>query len=99
MAALGNQAEIDFRTLRELLEADDSVLSKAVSHLDKLGYVTVTKGYAGNRPRTWVKVSAQGQRAFQQHLLALRAISEGFFAEPHGARSAADGPEAPESGV
>ena len=78
MAALGTHNAIDFRTLRELLEADDSVLSKAVSHLDKLGYVTVTKGYVGKRPRTWVQLSAQGSRAYQQHLAALRAISAGF---------------------
>ncbi|PPL15646.1 transcriptional regulator [Microterricola pindariensis] len=79
MAALGRTAQIDFRTLRELLEADDSVLSKAVSHLEKLGYVTVTKGYVGTRPRTWVQASAQGHRAYQQHLRALRAITEGLL--------------------
>ena len=75
MAALGRRTEIDFRALRDLLEADDSVLSKAVSHLERTGYVKVTKGYVGNRPRTWVESTPTGAHAFQQHLVALRAIA------------------------
>ncbi|MEO7122650.1 MAG: transcriptional regulator [Lacisediminihabitans sp.] len=77
MAALGTNAVIDFRTLRDLLEADDSVLSKAVSHLEKIGYVKVTKGYVGNRPKTWIGSTAKGTRAYEAHLRALRAITEG----------------------
>lgn len=81
MAALGRHTEIDFRTLREVLEAEDSVLSKAISYLEKAGYVKVTKGYVGSRPRTWVEVTTKGHRAYQQHLLALRAITEGILDE------------------
>lgn len=76
MAALGRSTEMDFKALRELLEADDSVLSKSIAHLEKAGYVRVTKGYAGSRPKTWVQASANGYRAFQAHLAALRAITE-----------------------
>ena len=75
MAALGRRTEIDFRTLRDLLEADDSVMSKAVSHLERAGYVKVTKGYVGNRPRTWIESTPTGAHAFRRHLLALRAIA------------------------
>lgn len=75
MAALGGHTEIDFPTMRDLLEADGSVLSKAVSHLEQAGYVKVTKGYAGTRPRTWIESTPIGAQAFQQHLLALRAIA------------------------
>lgn len=81
MAALGRHTEIDFGTLRDLLEANDSVLSKAVAHLEKAGYVKVTKGFVGNRPRTWVEATAKGDRAYQQHLLALRAITTGILDE------------------
>lgn len=77
MAALGRGTEIDFGTLKELLEADDSVLSKAITHLEKLGYLKVTKGYVGNRPRTWAASTAAGHRAFQAHLDALREITRG----------------------
>lgn len=81
MAALGRHAVIDFRTLRDLLEADDSVLSKGVSHLEKVGYVKVTKGYVGTRPKTWIAATAKGIRAYEAHLGALRAISENALGE------------------
>jgi DNA-binding MarR family transcriptional regulator len=76
MAALGNRIEIDFATLKSLLEVEDSALSKATAHLTNLGYVKVTKGTVGSRPRTWVQSTSAGHREFQQHLLALRAITE-----------------------
>ena len=49
MAALGRRTEIDFGTLRDILEADDSVLSKSISYLENVGYVKVKKGYSGSR--------------------------------------------------
>jgi DNA-binding MarR family transcriptional regulator len=77
MAALGGRAEVDFRTLRDLLETDDSALSKAISHLENAGYVKVTKGYAGSRPRTWVAATVRGSAAFERHVEALQAIAAG----------------------
>ncbi len=77
MAALGRRTEIDFSTLRDLLESNDSVLSKSLTHLEEAGYIKVTKGYAGNRPRTWIASTVKGNRAYQAHLLALHAIIDG----------------------
>ncbi|ANJ27756.1 transcriptional regulator [Agromyces aureus] len=77
VAALGRDTEMDFAALRDLLEVSDSVLSKAISHLDGLGYVRVTKGYAGNRPRTWVATTRAGASAFDRHVRALRVIAGG----------------------
>ncbi|MGV8851308.1 MAG: transcriptional regulator [Rhodoglobus sp.] len=75
MAALGPRKEIDFATLKALLEVEDSVLSKAISYLADAGYAKVIKETVANRPRTWVTSTATGYRAYQQHLLALRAIT------------------------
>lgn len=75
MAALAGDLELDFAALRELIEADDSVLSKGISHLEKLGYVKVTKGYVGKRPRTWVRSTSAGRRALHRHVQALRSIT------------------------
>lgn len=75
IAALSGDVELDFATLRDLIEADDSVLSKGISHLERLGYVKVTKGYAGARPRTWVCSTSKGRRARERHVRALRAIT------------------------
>lgn len=75
MAALGGDVELDFGSLRDAIEADDSALSKGISHLEKLGYVKVTKGYVGARPRTWVRSTVKGRRALERHVAALRAIT------------------------
>lgn len=75
IAALGRRTDIDFGTLRDVLEADDSSLSKSISHLQNAGYVKTTKGRAGNRPRTWIEATAKGDRAFARNLSALRAIT------------------------
>lgn len=78
MAALKEGTELDFATLRDLLESGDSVLSKAIASLERLGYVTTVKGYAGRRPRTWAASTGKGRKAFARHLDALRAIAEGY---------------------
>lgn len=76
MASLGEGIELDFATLAEILQANDSALSKAISHLQDAGYVTGRKGYVGTRPRTWVRSTTAGLSAFSGHLRALREIVE-----------------------
>lgn len=74
LAALSDDIELDFASLRDLIEADDSAVSKGVAHLEKLKYVKVTKGYVGTRPRTWVAATVKGRRALERHMAALRSI-------------------------
>jgi DNA-binding MarR family transcriptional regulator len=78
MAALRAEVEIDFGTLRDLLETDDSALSKAISTLGTAGYLAVRKGYVGNRPRTWLTATGAGIAALRIHVAALRAIADGL---------------------
>ncbi|MDT0156278.1 transcriptional regulator [Microbacterium sp. ARD32] len=75
LAALPEGIELDFAALRDLLETDDSAVSKGIVHLQDQGYVDITKGYAGTRPRTWVSSTAKGRRALARHMAALRAIA------------------------
>ncbi|MFJ4044315.1 transcriptional regulator [Microbacterium sp. NPDC089987] len=74
LAALPEGIELDFAALRDLLEADDSAVSKGITHLQDRGYLDITKGYAGVRPRTWVASTRNGRRALARHMAALRAI-------------------------
>lgn len=76
-AALGPLDKAEFSFVRDAVEVSDSVLSKQVSALEAVGYVTVTKGHVGKRPRTWLALSAAGRHALEQHVAALRAIAEG----------------------
>ncbi|KXO89683.1 ArsR family transcriptional regulator [Tsukamurella pulmonis] len=77
VAALSKVEYAEFAAVRDAVELSDSVLSKQASQLETAGYVKITKGYVGKRPRTWLSLTAQGRRAFAAHLDALRAIAEG----------------------
>ena len=75
MAALSNGSEVDFATLRELIETDDSALSKSISRLEAAHYVAVRKGYVANKPRTWLRATPTGIKALRTHSAALQAIA------------------------
>lgn len=76
MAALLDGDELDFATLSRILQVGDSVLSKSISHLHVAGYVATRRGEIGSRPRTWVRATRRGERAFAAHLRALQEIVE-----------------------
>jgi DNA-binding MarR family transcriptional regulator len=75
MAALAATGEAEFKALRETLEVSESLLSQHVRVLEDAGYVYVRKGFVGKRPRTWLSLTGEGQRAFAAHWEALRAIT------------------------
>ncbi|WP_300264826.1 transcriptional regulator [Microbacterium sp.] len=76
MAALLDGDELDFSTLAEVLQVGDSALSKSISHLHAIGYVSTRRGEVGSRPRTWVRSTRRGECAFAAHLHALQEIVE-----------------------
>ncbi|MEV4113816.1 transcriptional regulator [Nonomuraea sp. NPDC049695] len=76
MAALAASEKAEFAVLRDVVEVSDSVLSKQAATLEQAGYVRITKGHVGKRPRTWLSLTAEGRRAFAAHVEALRAITE-----------------------
>lgn len=75
MAALATADSIDFRTLRDLLQVSDSLLSKHLTTLEGAGYVTVRKGHEGRRPRTWLRLTSAGQEAYRRYLEVLTSIT------------------------
>lgn len=75
-AALSRIEKADFRSLRSAIELTDSALSKQLTVLEDAGYVTVSKGRAGRRPRTWVSITPEGARALGRHLEAMRKIAD-----------------------
>src|SRR5699024_5711580 len=68
MSALRAADEVHFALLRDTLEVSDSLLSKHVAALEDAGYVEVTKGYAGKRPRTWYTLTDRGQHAYDEYV-------------------------------
>ncbi len=77
VAALAKVENAEFAAVRDAVELSDSVLSKQAAQLEAAGYVAIKKGYVGKRPRTWLSLTAEGRKAFEAHLAALRAIAEG----------------------
>jgi DNA-binding MarR family transcriptional regulator len=74
VSALSGVDRAEFGEVRDAVEVSDSVLSKQVAALEAAGYVEVTKGRVGRRPRTWLALTDEGRAALRAHLAALRAL-------------------------
>ena len=64
----------DFSYLREALGLTPGNLSRHLTVLEAAGLVQVQKGYAGRRPRTWVRITGQGRAALAAELAALTEL-------------------------
>ncbi|MFE4978018.1 winged helix-turn-helix domain-containing protein [Kitasatospora sp. NPDC056651] len=73
--AIAREAEsVEFGFLKEQLGLTDGNLSRHLKVLEASGLVTVAKGYAGRRPRTWVSLTPRGADALDRELRALREL-------------------------
>jgi DNA-binding MarR family transcriptional regulator len=67
--------EAEFQMLRETIGISDSLLSKQIKQLEDAGYVELRKGAVNGRPRTWIRLTGRGRRAFAAHVAALQEIA------------------------
>jgi len=74
MSVLVHLDDVEFRALGDATDLSDSTLSKQLSSLDAIGYLTLRKGYVGKRPRTWAQATPLGRKAFAGHIEALEAV-------------------------
>ncbi|WP_448661092.1 transcriptional regulator [Sphingomonas sp. CJ20] len=74
-AILSSADEVEFATLRDMLEVSDSVLSKHIKQLEEADYVKLRKAALGGRQRTWVALTRAGKKAFASHVKALQALA------------------------
>lgn len=74
MAALASAEEIEFAALREAINISDSLLSRYIGMLEEAKYVKVRKGFVSKRPRTWLSLTDDGRKAFEQHIQLLNQI-------------------------
>ncbi|WP_225827604.1 winged helix-turn-helix domain-containing protein [Streptomyces naphthomycinicus] len=65
---------VEFGFLKKQLAVTDGNLSRHLKVLEESGMITVEKGYAGRRPRTWVTLTREGGQALDAELRALRAL-------------------------
>jgi len=64
----------EFGYLRDALGLTAGNLSRHLTVLEEAGMVLVEKGYAGRRPRTWVRITGQGRAALAVELGALTEL-------------------------
>jgi len=74
MAYLSNVEVADFNELKAVLEVTQGNLSVQLRKLEDAQYVTIEKGYLGRKPRTQVRISAVGRKAFTAYLEALGRV-------------------------
>lgn len=74
-AILSATDEAEFALVREETEVSESVLSKHVRQLEEAGYVKVRKAVLASRQRTWLSLTASGNRAFKRHLQTLTQLA------------------------
>ena len=66
--------QIEFVRLRKLVDATEGNLGAHIQTLEQAGYIAVEKDFADNKPRTRVKLTKQGRRAFEDYVAHLRDI-------------------------
>ncbi|PXA86631.1 transcriptional regulator [Caulobacter sp. D4A] len=80
MAALYAERQgepLEFSRLKTITEATDGNLGSHLTALEKAGYVEILKDHVGKRPRTRVKLTQTGSKAFRGHVAYLRELVEG----------------------
>ncbi|MBO4804789.1 MAG: transcriptional regulator [Paludibacteraceae bacterium] len=74
MSVLMVNAEVDFTTLKSLLELTDGNLASHTKNLEELGYILSKKQFIGRKPNTTFAITEKGREAFTEHLNALEAF-------------------------
>lgn len=75
VAALSRVDKAEFGAVRDLVQINDVTLSKQVAMLEAAGYLDVSKGKVGRRPRTWLHLTSIGREVLGRHLDALQSIA------------------------
>jgi DNA-binding MarR family transcriptional regulator len=65
---------VEFSYLRTSLELSPGNLSQHLDVLEKAGLITIEKGYAGKRARTWVTLTRGGRTALADEIAQLKLL-------------------------
>lgn len=74
MSVLMVNNEVDFKSMKELLDVSDGNLASHTSALEKQEYLLISKKFVGKKPNTTYSVTPLGKKAFQDHLSALEIL-------------------------
>ncbi|MBL4752741.1 MAG: transcriptional regulator [Flavobacteriales bacterium] len=74
MSVLLVNQNVDFTTLKEMLQVSDGNLASHISALEKVSYISITKQFIGKKPNTSYSVTTRGKKAFTDHLDAIEKL-------------------------
>jgi DNA-binding MarR family transcriptional regulator len=77
LKALPGAEQIEFVRLRKIVDATEGNLGAHIQTLEQAGYIVVEKDFAQNRPRTRIKLTKTGRRAFEDYVGYLRDLIAG----------------------
>ncbi|PIW30628.1 MAG: transcriptional regulator [Rhodobacterales bacterium CG15_BIG_FIL_POST_REV_8_21_14_020_59_13] len=77
MAYLSSVSAASFTELKEKTGSSDGNLSVHMRKLEEAGYILVEKSFVGRRPRTTLKLTASGRKAWIAYLDELRRLTGG----------------------
>jgi DNA-binding MarR family transcriptional regulator len=78
LVLLREAGRADFGFLKQTLGLTDGNLGRHLASLEDSGYVELTKGFEGRRPRTWAKLTPAGRKALDGELRAMRRLLQRF---------------------
>ena len=74
LATLNELPRAAFPYLQTTLAVTEGNLSTHLKALEEAGYVRIDKKFEGNRPKTWVSITAKGRSAFANEMVILREV-------------------------
>ncbi|MGA9883196.1 MAG: transcriptional regulator [Candidatus Acidiferrales bacterium] len=74
LRALPPREQLEFMRLKALVGLTDGNLGAQIVTLQQSGYVEVEKDFVGKKPRTRVRLTKDGRRAFENYISFLREI-------------------------
>jgi DNA-binding MarR family transcriptional regulator len=74
MSALMVNEEVNFNTLKELINVTDGNLASHLKALEEMQYLKVKKGFIGRKTNTNYTITKAGEKAFKIHIAALEKM-------------------------
>ncbi|MCD0468727.1 transcriptional regulator [Flavobacterium sp. JAS] len=72
VSALIKVKQADFKHLMEITKTTQGNLSHQIKKLSEAEYIEVEKTYKGNYPQTICKLTAKGEKAFEQYVETIK---------------------------
>jgi DNA-binding MarR family transcriptional regulator len=74
LRALPPREHLEFTRVKAIVGATDGNLGAHIGTLEECGYIEVEKDFVRKKPRTRVRLTKAGRRAFEEYVAYLREI-------------------------